>query len=155
MCRSHHYSLCSTEHSKIKAPQISSFRLPAKSAFTIVLYAWLLYLTYPDISPSSLFTPARTIGLWVGGFSTLKRIWQGIFAVHFLESLYTLSLCKKHQTGFAVGVSLFDYACLCRTSTTFWQGLYVLSTIIFGFPIWVDLRKRIQEARIESVMKVE
>jgi hypothetical protein len=35
------------------------------------------------------------------------------------------------------------------------QTLYVLNTVIFGFPIWTDLRRRIQDARIESVMKVE
>ena len=142
--------------SKIKAPQISSFRLPVNSAVTIVVYAWFLYLTYPDISPSPLFFPARTISLWVGGFSTLRRIWQGILAVHLLESLYTFSLCKKHRTGFVVGVGLFNYfAPMPNFETAFWQSLYVLNTIIFGFPVWVDLRKRIQEARIESVMKVE
>ena len=35
------------------------------------------------------------------------------------------------------------------------QTLYVLSTFIFGFSIWADLRKRIQTARIDSVMKIQ
>ena len=35
------------------------------------------------------------------------------------------------------------------------QTLYVFSTFIFGFSIWVDLRKRIQTARIDSVMKIQ
>jgi len=121
----------------IKTPQITSFRLPAKAAGTPVLYASLLYLTYTDINPSALFVPARAINTWIGGYSTMKLVWQGLVVIHALESLYTLSLCKRHRTGFVVG------------------ALYVLSTLVFGFPIWVDLRKRIQDARIESVMKVE
>ncbi len=35
------------------------------------------------------------------------------------------------------------------------QAQYVFFTVILGFNVWVDLRKRIQTARIESVMKVE
>ena len=79
-----------------------------------------------------------------------------IAVVHTLESLYTFSLCKSHRTGFVVGVSsglILIYTKL--TTSAFWQALYTLSTIIFGYPVWVDLRKRIQNARIESVMKVE
>ncbi|KIM89323.1 hypothetical protein PILCRDRAFT_61272 [Piloderma croceum F 1598] len=121
----------------IKAPQITDFRLPANSAITCVVYAILLYITFPDISPSPLFTPARTIHACLGGLSTLKLIWQVTAVVHILESLYTLSLCKRHRTGFVVGT------------------VYFLNTVIFGFPIWTDLRRRIQDARIESVMKVE
>lgn len=70
----------------------------------------LLYLTYPDISPSPLFIPARTISAWTGGFLTLKLIWLSLAVIHILESFYTLSLCKKHQTGFVVGVRVFLYA---------------------------------------------
>ncbi|KAG7449207.1 uncharacterized protein BT62DRAFT_669993 [Guyanagaster necrorhizus] len=57
--------------------------------------------------------------------------------IHALESLYTLHLCRKHHTGLVVGAQ------------------YVFFTLILGFNVWVDLRKRIQAARIESVMKVE
>ncbi|GLB39023.1 putative protein with domain of unknown function (DUF4499) [Lyophyllum shimeji] len=32
---------------------------------------------------------------------------------------------------------------------------YVMSTLVFGLPIWKDFRKRVQAARIDSVMKVE
>ncbi|KAG5353333.1 hypothetical protein C0989_008057 [Termitomyces sp. Mn162] len=40
--------------------------------------------------------------------------------------------------------------------TGFLTGLaYVFATMIFGFPIWKDLRSRIQIARIDSVMKVQ
>jgi len=120
----------------IKTPQITDFRLPTQSAVTCVCCVVLLYITFPYISPSPLFTPARIIHASLGGLS-MKLVWQVIFIVHILESLYTLSLCKRHRTGFVVGT------------------VYVLNTVIFGFPIWVDLRKRIQNARIESVMKVE
>ncbi|KAF4565390.1 hypothetical protein EYR36_001961 [Pleurotus pulmonarius] len=43
----------------------------------------------------------------------------------------------RHRTGFLVGTG------------------YVLSTFVFGFSVWVELRRRIQQMRIDSVMKVE
>jgi hypothetical protein len=103
-------------HPQIKAPQITNFRLPVQSANTCVIYAVLLYITFPDISPLPLFTPARTIHAYLGGLSTLKLIWQVIAVLHILESLYTLSLCKRHRTGFVVGVRLFIHPKLTRTN---------------------------------------
>jgi len=120
----------------IKAPQITSIRFPSTSMFSIAFYLTLLYLTYPNISTSTLFDPARAVSAHIGGYSTMKMAWQGTSIIHALESLYILSLCKKH-TGFVLG------------------AIYVFNTFVFGFPILIDMRKRIQEARIESVMKVE
>ncbi|KAF4622377.1 hypothetical protein D9613_009286 [Agrocybe pediades] len=41
-------------------------------------------------------------------------------------------------------------------STGFALGaLYVASTLLSGFPTWVKLRKNIQAARIDSVMKIQ
>jgi len=122
----------------IKAPQISTFVLPKGLAVTGGMIACLCYCTFfPRGHPSPLFTPAHTIFSAIGGDFTLKLIWGFMVITHTLESVYTYTLCKKHRTGFVVGAS------------------YVISTILFGYPTWVDLRKRIQAARIESVMKVE
>jgi hypothetical protein len=35
------------------------------------------------------------------------------------------------------------------------QAMYILSTAVFGLPMCKELRRKIQAARIESVMKVE
>ena len=35
------------------------------------------------------------------------------------------------------------------------QALYVLATLACGMPIWKNLRRRIQAARIDSVMKIQ
>ena len=31
--------------------------------------------------------------------------------------------------------------------------LYLLTTLFWGFPVWQDFRARVQEARIDSIMK--
>ncbi|KZP23904.1 hypothetical protein FIBSPDRAFT_910027 [Athelia psychrophila] len=121
----------------IKAPRITNFRLAPGSFRPLPGYAILAYLSYPDYSPSPLMTPSRVINAFVGGWSTVQYgIWAAVIS-HVLEALYTLSLCIKAKTGFKVAF------------------LYVLSTLVSGLYVWKDLRKRIQAARIESVMKVE
>jgi len=35
------------------------------------------------------------------------------------------------------------------------QAANVIATIICGMPIWRDIRKRVQAARIDSVMKIQ
>jgi len=122
----------------IQAPQISTFVLPRNAALTALLIAFLSYCTwFPRSHPSPLFVPAHAIFSAVGGDFTLKLIWCLGALVHVLESVYTYSLCKRHRTGFVVG------------------ALHVFATLLFGFPVWVEMRKRIQAARIESVMKSE
>jgi len=121
----------------IKAPRITDFRLAPDSFRVIGLYAMLAYLSYPNYSPSPLMAPSRVINAFVGGWSTVQYgVWT-LVVIHILESLYTLSLCIKAKTGFRVGF------------------LYVLHTLFSGLYVWKDLRKRIQAARIESVMKVQ
>jgi len=119
----------------IKAPQITTFRLPmgwGAPAGIILFYGPLLCIAYPDFS-----IHARTLSDAVGGFPTVLRVLQITAVAHVLESIYTVLLCKRHRTPFYVGTA------------------YVLSTLLLGFPAWAALRKRIQAARIESVMKVE
>ncbi|KAF7986898.1 hypothetical protein HWV62_12665 [Athelia sp. TMB] len=121
----------------IKAPQITTFRLPPGFFRPTGLYAMLGYLSYPHYSPSPLMEPSRIINNFVGGWSTVRYGVGALVVIHILESFYTLSLCIKARTGFKVGL------------------LYILSTLFAGLYSWKDLRKRIQEARIESVMKVQ
>ncbi|KAF9048232.1 hypothetical protein BDZ89DRAFT_1057812 [Hymenopellis radicata] len=69
--------------------------------------------------------------------TTLKGIWAFTFAAHGLQALYTLNLARKHAGNFTTGAG------------------YVLGTFIFGFPFWIDMRQRINSARINSVAKIQ
>jgi len=111
-------------------PQLTPFHFPMKALTTTFgpMLA-LIYVTY-DLSG------AGWIRKLVGGDTTLYWIWVFMLSTHALESLYTAHLCRKHRTG------LFD------------GFLYILCTLIFGFPIWQNMRQRIQRIRIESIEKV-
>lgn len=122
----------------IKAPKITSFDLPTRYAcISGFVCTAVLYLHFiQKLSVSSFFIP---------GIAQLEHALQFFFTfsawiilvLHSLESLYAFSLCWKHSTGFLVG------------------ALYVLSTFACGMPIWKSLRRRIQAARIDSVMKIQ
>ncbi|KAF9440435.1 hypothetical protein P691DRAFT_687688, partial [Macrolepiota fuliginosa MF-IS2] len=73
----------------------------------------------------------------IGGPTRLQQYVYIVFGLHVVECLYTFRLCHKHRTGFFLGT------------------LYITSTFLYGFPILVNLRKKIQALRIDSVMKVE
>jgi hypothetical protein len=122
----------------LKVPQISTFRLPPGAAISAGLIMLLCYCTYfPRDSDSLLFRPARSLWTMIGGDRALRIAWAVLLIPHALESLYTFTLCRRHRTGLVTGAA------------------YVLSTVLFGFPIWSDFRKRVQDARIASVMKAE
>lgn len=122
----------------IKAPHITSFRFPltVNTWFTLFILGCLLYIgTSPSHPKSPLYLPGRLARSYMDSY--FKSVLWAFAGIHALESLYTLHLCRKHHTGLVVGAQ------------------YVFFTLILGFNVWVDLRKRIQAARIESVMKVE
>ncbi|KAF8634673.1 hypothetical protein AX15_000774 [Amanita polypyramis BW_CC] len=116
----------------IKAPHITSFEAPLPEGYwVLVAVGALSFLTFfPD-------TPLTKPVINVLGLSTVQRAFQITLAMHALETLYTLSLCRRHKTSFVVG------------------ALHGVSTMLFGFYTWVRLRRRIQKARIDSVMKVQ
>ncbi|KAG0706061.1 hypothetical protein DFH29DRAFT_798886 [Suillus ampliporus] len=137
----------------LKAPQLTTFRfppfrfsLPAAIAGTSILVALYLIsppppgttlLSIPVSTMDSFFSPAHAFRN-ATGFGLSFRTACTIFGViHGAEALYTWSLCRKYVKGAAV------------TAT------YVGFTLLLGIPIWMDLKTRVQEKRIESVMKVE
>ena len=127
----------------IKAPQITSYQFPLKEASQIsVAMLWLVYCTIgtgpnPPATPvPGFWEPGRAVVGLLGGRIAVTLAWWTVGVFHSLEALYTASLCRKH-TGFVVG------------------SLYTMTTLVFGFPGFVSLRKRIQAARIDSVMKIE
>jgi len=132
----------------LKAPQITTFQIPRMTVITgIVLFASFYFLSPPPpgttflsipvttmdafFSPAHAFRNATDIGL---SFRTTCAL---LCATRGAEALYTWSLCRQYVKGAIV------------------TAAYVGFTMIFGFPMWVDLKGRVQQKRIESVMKVE
>ncbi|KAJ7472017.1 hypothetical protein FB451DRAFT_1251689 [Mycena latifolia] len=122
----------------IKSPKLATFQFP-NTVFTQTFFpiCALLYCTFfPADSALAFFAPARFIYPYVQG-TILTCSWAFLLVTHFLEALYIFSLARKHAGNFSTGAA------------------YVLGTLLFGFPIWIDMRKRIQAARIDSVMKIQ
>ncbi|TRM69929.1 hypothetical protein BD626DRAFT_475788 [Schizophyllum amplum] len=121
----------------IKTPRLTTFSVPlsALGIFIALIPAALGAFT-PEGSASQLAIP----GQWLQAYIR-QQVWRvalGICAgIHTLEVLYSFSLCRKHSTPFLVGTA------------------YVVSNFVLGFPVIRSMRQQIQEARINSVMKVE
>ncbi|KAI0804750.1 hypothetical protein BC629DRAFT_1283121 [Irpex lacteus] len=124
-----------------KAPQITTYRWD--DSFYKIAYAFgpLALLTILP-GPTSLLGPAAPTYVLVEyvrenviGPKAIAYLWGISFGIHALEGLYTLHLCRKHKTP--LGASL----------------LYFFSTVVCGFTVWAHFRKRVQEARIDSILK--
>ena len=93
-------------HSQIRTPQISTFRLPPITAASVALVLGLCYLTYfPRESSSILYRPAQVMWKATGGDLTIRASWILLGILHGIESIYTYTLCRRHRTGFRIGVS--------------------------------------------------
>ncbi|KAJ7896273.1 hypothetical protein B0H14DRAFT_2678905 [Mycena olivaceomarginata] len=122
----------------IKLPVLTTFHFP-RSVFTTTLIpiCALIYCTFfPKDSAATIFAPARFVYSYVNG-TLLASIWGFMFSAHALEALWVFSIVRKHAGNFSTGAG------------------YVLGTLVFGFPFLFDLRRRIQTARIDSVMKIQ
>ncbi|OCH91370.1 hypothetical protein OBBRIDRAFT_792303 [Obba rivulosa] len=121
-----------------RAPKVTTFELPGQVLLTAAMVGFLVYTTFtpspdsPNYSP--IFAPGYSLRSVLPSW-VLPSSWAFMVAVHLLEALYTLSLARKHDMDFSIGV------------------LHVVTTFVFGFPIITNLRKRIQAARIDSIMK--
>ncbi|KAJ7119690.1 hypothetical protein C8R44DRAFT_672585 [Mycena epipterygia] len=121
----------------IKSPVLTTFLLPRTVLTTAIPMCALFYCTFfPKDSTGALFAPARLVHSYVQG-TLLACIWAFMLVIHGLQGLYTFTLTRKHAGNFTTGAA------------------YVLGALAFGFPVWVDMRRRIQAARIESVMKIQ
>ncbi|KAI6114695.1 hypothetical protein EDD17DRAFT_1614627 [Pisolithus thermaeus] len=139
----------------IKAPHLTTFSLsaPMVHAFFLVLLSCSYVTVYPPRGtsfqipfttfeiPSSVldvfFAPIRSL-VDLTGYRPSVGMVAGTFSVlHAAESLYTWSLCQRYVRGWSV------------------KAVYVVATLIFGMPVWRDIHRRVQQKRIESVMKAE
>ncbi|THH12472.1 hypothetical protein EW146_g7658 [Bondarzewia mesenterica] len=119
-----------------KAPPITSFRLPLRTYETFSLISLLVYTTWaPEGDASSFWSFAHFLRSMVGGQKTLTGIWIFLGIAHTGEGLYAAYLTRKHQMPLLTAIS------------------YITAAAMFGYPVLLDLRARIQTARIESIMK--
>ncbi|KAJ7280056.1 hypothetical protein C8J57DRAFT_1464489 [Mycena rebaudengoi] len=121
----------------IISPKITSFQLPSTGMGTAaLLFGFLPYSAFcPDIG-SPICVPAQFLHSWIGP-TTIQILFGGIVVVHIAEAMYAMYLCRKHKAGALVTVK------------------YMAATFFMGYVVWQDLRKRIQSARINSVMRME
>ena len=82
----------------IKAPHITSFEFPTPNYPPLAFVTAVSYLSF--FPETALAKPAINLL----GLSNVQRAFQFTLVSHLLESLYTLYLCRKHKTGFMVGV---------------------------------------------------
>ncbi|KAG6332974.1 hypothetical protein ID866_6117 [Astraeus odoratus] len=137
----------------IKTPQLTTFEVPVSIA-PWMTYLLSVYVTcYPPPGtplqlpftsfqiPASItdvvFAPARISADMLGFRPTLKTIAMITLGIHAVEALYVWSLCRRYVRG------------RCVTAT------HIMATFLFGFPVWMDIHRRVKQKRIESVMKVE
>ncbi|KIJ13511.1 hypothetical protein PAXINDRAFT_170399 [Paxillus involutus ATCC 200175] len=124
----------------LKTPVITSFRFPFSKIVSTYsgLGAFYVALSYLPTSISGVvFASARTVASAMGFQHSVIGAIQVGAVMHVFESLYTWYLCRRY------------------VKSKFLTVAYVAATILIGVPIWSDLRKRVQEMRIESVMKAE
>ncbi|KAF8548691.1 hypothetical protein OG21DRAFT_1470962 [Imleria badia] len=136
----------------LQSPKITSFRLPSNLNIPFLLSCSLgsAYFCWAPPQGTALpfipaniadmvFIPARALASAIGFQPSMRSIIQCVAALHCLESVYAGYLCRHYVTGPFVTE----------------QAAYISATFVFGFPVWSDLKKRVQEKRIESVMKAE
>lgn len=132
----------------LKAPQITTFRIPRMTAFTaIMVFSFFYFLSPPPLGTTFLsvpvtyvdtfFSPAHAFRSATGLGLSFRTACAISVIIHGPETLYTWSLCKQYVKGTKV------------------TAAYLGCTMIFGFPMWTDLKRRVQQKRIESVMKAE
>ncbi|OAX33438.1 hypothetical protein K503DRAFT_775610 [Rhizopogon vinicolor AM-OR11-026] len=132
----------------LKTPQLTTFRLPPlalASALVSLTYFYLFsppspgttFLDIPVSTMDAFFSPAHAFRSATGFGLSFRTACTILGSMHAAETLYTWSLCRHF------------------VKNTLATAAYISGTFIFGMPIWVDLKRRVQEKRIESVMKVE
>lgn len=103
---------------QVPAPQITKFTVSRLWLMPVGLMSLLTYVTLsPPLSgtvPSYLY-PGSLIRDVVGDWA-IKLSWQVVVVLHGLESLYTVTLVKRHKTPFMVGVSQTHPPVACYSS---------------------------------------
>jgi len=118
-----------------KTPQITTFELPFGIYQTTILLGFLIYTSISPSFVGSFWKAGQWLFNGIGGSRTIRVIWFMTTAIHLGEAIYVQRLCIKHRTSFDVALK------------------YVSSSFLFGFPVLIPLLRKIQQARIDSIMK--
>ncbi|KAG1751629.1 uncharacterized protein EDB91DRAFT_616512 [Suillus paluster] len=133
----------------LKAPQITTFRFPLRpgviTGAVLLAYFYLVsppppsttFLSIPVTTMDAFFSPAHAFISATGFGLSFRTACTILGVIHGAEALYTWSLCRRYVKGVVA------------------TAAYMGFTMIFGMPTWIDLKRHVQEKRIESVMKVE
>lgn len=122
--------------------------------FTTCLGVIPTFCLYAPADLPPLIADAVKLIQGAGGMIRLRQyVNLGLF-LHTLECVYTIQLCQRHRTGLSLGVSIVDFSAVTKSLTRSNQALYVISTFLCGFPIWLNLKQKIRTLRIDSVMKL-
>ncbi|KAI0065160.1 hypothetical protein BV25DRAFT_1868922 [Artomyces pyxidatus] len=120
----------------VKAPQITSFHLPFGIWQTTSLILLLCYVTFtPAHDPAPYWGPAHLLRGTIAVPLIRSLSWAFVVLMHGGEAVYAALLAKKHRMPWNVAIS------------------YVLGIFVWGYPVLFDVRRRIQAARIDSIMK--
>jgi hypothetical protein len=130
---------------------VTTWRFPRGGNYSLLSYVFLAYLAlgngiqpanFPVRSTHPIFQPAQSMISFVG----VENFKFGAFVVypatHVLESIYTAYLCVTH--GVPTGTTVRVIPSLPNTLpiSVIFQLKYILSTVILGFPVWMDLKRR-------------
>ena len=147
---------------QIRAPQVTEFSLSNTYTTTAVAVTFLVYCTLAAEYASapeyaSLVAPGNLVLSYLPSWS-LQFSWGMVVVCHSLEALYVGHLCRKHRTGLIVGVSVMGFRSglsLSRRLIVWWsvQAQYIIGTLLLGFPVIRVLRHKVQDARIDSILK--
>ncbi|KAH7923683.1 hypothetical protein BV22DRAFT_566183 [Leucogyrophana mollusca] len=118
-----------------EAPQITTLRIHFSAFVPFICFSIVvLYITEALPGTQALFTPARWLKQATGMTFSANSILGGTIVIHAVEALYTYSLCKKYVKG------------------GFLTAAHLLLTVVFGYPVLATLKRRVQVARIESII---
>ncbi|KAJ7115553.1 hypothetical protein C8R43DRAFT_1038788 [Mycena crocata] len=120
--------------SKRATPVINTFRLPSSAVQTFIPLCFIGYCTlFPKDSDHAIWAPARYVyDAGLQGDNLIKFFALGGL-IHGSQALYTLTLVRQYVGNFTTGAA------------------YFFSTLAFGYPIWMDLRQRIADARSKAL----
>jgi hypothetical protein len=130
--------------------------------FIFLAYFYLLsppppgttFLSIPVTNMDAFFSPAHAFRDLTGLSLSFRTLFMILGAIHGAEGLYTLSLCRRYAKGAVVTVSL-SHLSSSLALYPYVQAVYVGATVLFGIHIWKDLKRRVQESRIEAITKFE
>lgn len=142
---------------------VTTYRTPPGSTNSLVVWAVFAYLllgspSTPSSSipgqvqaalPGEVFAPAR-YALGVLGEDKVKLVGGLVLgAGHVVESLYTGAICVGNgvPAGTTVRVTYVLSECSMTDDACFVQVKYMLATLVYGFPTWVDLKKRLAKVK--------